>query len=108
MSPDGVAKLVQVKWYGGKAMNVTFEDATRAVNIRLVCRNEEPTIEILSADYGPDGLLVELTESESIDPLDRFIASLAGLVDRADAGVAEIFHEAPRYTARCCLDEVAE
>ena len=27
LSPDGVAKVVQVEWYGDQAVKVTFEDA---------------------------------------------------------------------------------
>ena len=51
-------------------------------------------------------LLVEPTESESRDSLDRFIAALAGLAERARD--AKFFHEAPRPTPRRLLDETAE
>ncbi len=28
LSPDGIAKVVQVEWFGDQAVKVTFEDAT--------------------------------------------------------------------------------
>ena len=49
LSPDGLAKVVQVEWFGDQAVKVTFEAATGAVRNRLVYRNEEPTLEIVSA-----------------------------------------------------------
>ncbi len=49
LSPDGIAKVVQVEWFGDQAVKVTFEDATGAARNRLVYRNEEPTLEIVSA-----------------------------------------------------------
>ena len=49
LSPDGIAKVVQVEWFGDQAVKVTFEDATGAVKNRLVYRNEEPTLEIVLA-----------------------------------------------------------
>ena len=50
-------------------------------------------------------MLIEPTESESKDSLDRFIASLRGLVEAAGKGERSRFHEAPRLTPRRRLDE---
>ncbi len=50
-------------------------------------------------------LLIEPTESESKDALDRFAATLRFLAERAKAGEAERFLEAPRLTPRRRLDE---
>jgi glycine dehydrogenase subunit 2 len=50
-------------------------------------------------------LLVEPTESESKESLDRFIAVMRALAERAKAGDAAFFHEAPRFTPRRRLDE---
>ncbi len=36
LTPDGVAKVVQVEWFGDQAIKVTFEDASGAVRNRLV------------------------------------------------------------------------
>ncbi len=52
-------------------------------------------------------MLVEPTESESKESLDRFIASLGGLARAAKAGEAERFTEAPRLSPRRRLDETA-
>jgi glycine dehydrogenase subunit 2 len=52
-------------------------------------------------------LLVEPTETESKDSLDLFIKVMRGLAERAKAGEAEAFHEAPRLTPRRRLDETA-
>ena len=47
LPPDGVAKVVQVEWFGDQTGKVTFEDASGAVKNRLVHRNEEPSLEIV-------------------------------------------------------------
>ncbi len=52
-------------------------------------------------------LLVEPTESESKESVDRFIETLDALAARARDGDAEFFHEAPRHTPRRRLDETA-
>ena len=49
--------------------------------------------------------LMEPTETESKDSLDRFIAVVKGLARKAKAGEAEYFHGAPRLTPRRRLDE---
>jgi glycine dehydrogenase subunit 2 len=50
-------------------------------------------------------LLIEPTETESKDSLDRFIAVCQALARRARAGDTDSFHEAPRLTPRRRLDE---
>ncbi len=50
-------------------------------------------------------LLLEPTESESKDSMDAFIATLRSLAERAKAGDAQAFHEAPRFAPRRRLDE---
>jgi glycine dehydrogenase subunit 2 len=52
-------------------------------------------------------LLMEPTESESKDSLDRFIASVRALAERAQSGDAEFFRMAPRYAPRRRLDETS-
>ncbi len=52
-------------------------------------------------------MLIEPTETESKDILDRFIAVIKGLARRAKAGDAEYFQGAPRLTPRRRLDETA-
>ncbi len=62
--PDGLAKVIQVEWFGDQAVKVTFEDASGAVRSRLVHRNEEPTLEIAVASrpwsFDEDGHLLRL------------------------------------------------
>ena len=64
LTPDGVAKVVQVEWFGDQAIKVTFEDASGAVKNRLVYRNEEPTLEIVASgrpwSFDGDGNLLRL------------------------------------------------
>src|SRR5690242_651703 len=52
-------------------------------------------------------LLMEPTETESKEALDRFIAVVRELARRAKAGEAAAFQEAPRFTPRRRLDETA-
>ncbi len=52
-------------------------------------------------------LLIEPTESESRDSLDQFIAALRALAERAKAGDARYFHEAPHLAPRRRMDETA-
>ena len=53
-------------------------------------------------------LLIEPTESESRETLDRFIATLRHLADRAhEEDGADAFLSAPHYTPRRRLDETA-
>jgi glycine cleavage system P protein (glycine dehydrogenase) subunit 2 len=52
-------------------------------------------------------LLMEPTESEPKEGLDRFIAVVKGLAQRAKAGDAAAFRAAPRFTPRRRLDETA-
>ncbi len=73
LTPDGVAKIVQVEWLGDQAVKVTFEDTSGAVRSRLVHRNEEPTLEITVAgrpwSFDGDGHLLRLvSEAYRIPP----------------------------------------
>jgi glycine dehydrogenase subunit 2 len=52
-------------------------------------------------------MLIEPTESESKESLDRFIAVLRGLAEDAKAGRKERFEGAPHYAPRRRLDETA-
>ncbi|MBL8659069.1 MAG: aminomethyl-transferring glycine dehydrogenase subunit GcvPB [Rhodospirillales bacterium] len=52
-------------------------------------------------------MLIEPTETESLETLDLFIETMRALVLRAKAGEAAAFHQAPRLTPRRRLDETA-
>ena len=64
LAPGGVAKVVQIEWFGDQAVKVTYEDATGAVGNRLVYRNEEPSLEVVEAgrpwSFDGDGALLRL------------------------------------------------
>ena len=64
LSPDGLAKVVQVEWFGDQAVKVTYEGSDGTVRNRLVYRNEEPMLEIVSAgrpwSFDGDGALLRL------------------------------------------------
>ena len=50
-------------------------------------------------------MLIEPTESESKQELDRFIASMRGLVERAKSGDVDSFKAAPMLAPKRRLDE---
>ena len=52
-------------------------------------------------------MLIEPTESESKESLDRFITVLRGLAEDAKAGRKECFDGAPHFAPRRRLDETA-
>ncbi|MCU0838589.1 MAG: aminomethyl-transferring glycine dehydrogenase subunit GcvPB [Rhodospirillales bacterium] len=55
----------------------------------------------------PGAMLIEPTETESRQSLDRFIDVMRALAARAVAGDAERFRNAPRFTPRRRLDETS-
>ena len=52
-------------------------------------------------------LLIEPTETESRDSLDQFVDTVSDLAERARAGDASAFHDAPLHAPRRRLDETA-
>ncbi len=64
LSPSEPAKVVHIEWFGDQAVKVTYVDAAGAVKSRLVYRNDEPTLEIVSAgrpwSLDGDGALLRL------------------------------------------------
>jgi superfamily II DNA or RNA helicase len=64
LAPGGLAKVVQVEWFGGQAVKVTFEDPSAQVRNRLVFRTEEPTLEVVEEgrpwSFDGDGGLLRL------------------------------------------------
>ena len=103
LSPGGLAKVVQVEWFGDQAVKVTFEDATGAVRNRLVYRNEEPTLEIVSAgrswSFDGDGALLRLvSEAYRIRLAHLFDPYLAIHTSRIEA----LPHQITAVYGRCC------
>ena len=64
LAPGGAAKVVNVEWFGDRAVKVTFEDSAGALGNRLVYRDEEPSMEVVEAgrlwSFDGDGALLRL------------------------------------------------
>jgi hypothetical protein len=64
LAPGGLAKVVQIEWFGDRAVKVTFEDSAAQVRNRLVFRTEEPTLEVVEEgrpwSFDGDGHLLRL------------------------------------------------
>ena len=54
----------------------------------------------------PGTMLIEPTETESLDSIDRFIDTMKRIAEDARNGKAEEFHAFPQSTPRKRLDEV--
>ena len=52
LSSTGLAKAVQIEWFGEQAVKVTYENAAGGVQNRLVYRNEENTLETVAEEEG--------------------------------------------------------
>ncbi|MCH8148002.1 MAG: DEAD/DEAH box helicase [Planctomycetes bacterium] len=90
LSPSGLAKVVQIEWFGDQAVKVTYEDAVGTVQNRLVYRNEENTLEVVSAgrpwSFDGDGALLRLvSEAYRIRLAHLFDPYLAVHTSRIDA-----------------------
>jgi superfamily II DNA or RNA helicase len=90
LSPAGLAKVVHVEWFGDQAIKVTYEDATGAVKNRLVYRNEESTLEVMTAgrpwSFDGDGHLLRLaSEAYRIRLAHLFDPYLAIHISRIEA-----------------------
>lgn len=64
LSTGGIAKVVQIEWFGDQAAKLTYEDNTGRVGNRLVYRTDEPTLEVVQAgrawSFDGDGVLLRL------------------------------------------------
>ena len=64
ISPQGIAKVVGVEWYGDQAIKVVYEDGNGAPNSRLIFRNEEDSLEVATSEgpwsFDGDGALLRL------------------------------------------------
>jgi superfamily II DNA or RNA helicase len=64
LAPGGLAKVVQLEWFGDQAVKVTFEDSAAQVRNRLVFRTEEPSLEVVEEgrpwSFDGDGALLRL------------------------------------------------
>ncbi len=46
--PDGLVTVVDVSWYGGEAVELTYKDASGRPGVRLLYRDDEPSLELVS------------------------------------------------------------
>jgi SNF2 family DNA or RNA helicase len=62
--PDGLVTVVDVSWYGSEAVELTYKDASGRPGIRLLYRDDEPTLELVSVglpwSFDGDGQLFRL------------------------------------------------
>ncbi len=89
ISPQGLAKVVGVEWYGDQAIKVVYEDGNGAPNSRLIFRNEEDSLEVDAAEgpwsFDGDGALLRLvSEADRIRLAHLFDPYLAVHTSRID------------------------
>ena len=62
--PDGLVSVVDVKWIGVVAIELTYKDAGGRLGSELIYRDREPTIEVVTAgrpwSFDGDGALFRL------------------------------------------------
>ncbi|MGQ9927978.1 MAG: RNA helicase, partial [Chloroflexaceae bacterium] len=62
--PDRLVTVVAVQWYGSDALELTYKDAAGRPDTRLLYRDDEPTLAIVSASrpwsFDGDGRLFRL------------------------------------------------
>ncbi len=62
--PDGLVSVVDVKWIGTAAVELTYKDASGVLGSELLYRDREPTLEIAAAgrpwSFDADGALFRL------------------------------------------------
>ena len=64
ITPDGLATVVNVEWYGSDAVELTYKDAAGRVASELLYRHDEQRIEVVEAgrpwSFDGDGALFRL------------------------------------------------
>ncbi len=106
------AKIVNIEWFGNDVVQVTFEDVDGTVDNRLVYRDEEHTLKILSAgrtwSFDADGEMLRLiTEANRIKLahyFDPFLAIHTSLVQPLPHQITAVYEEMlPRQPLRFLL-----
>ncbi len=112
LTPSGAAKVVNIEWYGDQAVKVIFEDANGSVKDRLVYRDEEHTLKIVSSgrtwSFDADGEMLRLvTEANRIKlahHFDPFLAIHTSLVQPLPHQITAVYGEMlPRQPLRFLL-----
>jgi superfamily II DNA or RNA helicase len=114
--PDCLVTVVDVKWYGSAAIELTYKDPAGKPNVELLYRDREPTIEIVQTgspwSFDGDGKLFRLV-SEALrinlaylfDPL---LAIHTSMVDPLPHQITAVYGEMlPRQPLRFLLADDA-
>ena len=64
ITPDGLATIISLQWYGSEAVELTWKDSSGRVGNQLLFRHDEPGIEVVEAgrpwSFDGDGALFRL------------------------------------------------
>src|SRR5437870_2869142 len=99
--PDGLVTVVDVKWYGSSAVEITYKDAAGRLGNEILYRDREPTLEIAAAgrpwSFDGDGALLRLvSEAKRIDLaylFDPLLAVHTSLIDPLPHQITAVYGE---------------
>jgi superfamily II DNA or RNA helicase len=99
--PSGAVKIINIEWSGNQALNVIFEDADGSIDRRLVYRDEEHSLQIVSAgrtwSFDADGrllrLVIEATRIKLAHHFDPFLAIHTSLVQALPHQITAVYGE---------------
>ena len=112
LTPTGIAKVVNIEWYGDQAVKVVFEDSNGSVQDRLVYRDEEHSLKIAASgrtwSFDANGELLRLvTEANRIKlahHFDPYLAIHTSLVQPLPHQITAVYGEMlPRQPLRFLL-----
>lgn len=110
--PDCLATVIDVKWYGSAAVELTYKDPAGKPNVVLLYRDREPTLEVIEAgrpwSFDGDGKLFRLvSEAHRINLahlFDPLLAIHTSMVDPFPHQITAVYGEMlPRQPLRFLL-----
>jgi SNF2 family DNA or RNA helicase len=110
--PDCLVTVVDVKWYGSAAIELTYKDQSGKPNVLLLYRDREPTIEVVDAgspwSFDGDGKLFRLvSEAHRINLahlFDPLLAIHTSMVDPLPHQITAVYGQMlPRQPLRFLL-----
>jgi SNF2 family DNA or RNA helicase len=110
--PDCLVTVIDVKWYGSAAVELTYKDPSGKPNVVLVYRDREPTLEVVEAgrpwSFDGDGKLFRLvSEAHRINLahlFDPLLAIHTSMVDPLPHQITAVYGEMlPRQPLRFLL-----
>ncbi len=101
--PDSLVTVVDVKWYGSAAIELTYKDPSGRPNVLLLYRDREPTIEIVETgspwSFDGDGKLFRLvSEAHRINLahlFDPLLAIHTSMVDPLPHQITAVYVRQP-------------